>query len=171
MRKQAPGVALEEIAIRNHQNNRDPTDGNGINTIRIDLAPTPRRPEGNQSAFDDDEVEEKNEFRDPQKKQKEDERQRRKLITERLFQAGSSSFRDVTTTKKNTSENIIKTVPTVASAESYCEDIVQDHLDPATESDANREIIEKNAHLDEPHSRTKFGRGRRILSIPFLKRK
>ena len=170
-RKQAPGVALEEIAIRNHQNNRDPTDGNGINTIRIDLAPTPRRPEGNQSAFDDDEVEEKNEFRDPQKKQKEDERQRRKLITERLFQAGSSSFRDVTTTKKNTSENIIKTVPTVASAESYCEDIVQDHLDPATESDANREIIEKNAHLDEPHSRTKFGRGRRILSIPFLKRK
>lgn len=169
--KQAPGVALEEIAIRNYQNNRDPTIGNGVNTIRIDLAPTPRRPEGKQSTFDDDEEEEKNEFRDPQKKQEEDERQRRKVITERLFQAGSSSFRDVTMIKKETPEDFIKTAPTVASAESYCEDTVQDQSDPATESDENREIIEKNAHLDEPHSRTKFGRGRRILSIPFLKRK
>jgi hypothetical protein len=167
--KEAPGVALEEIAIRNYQNNRDPTIGNGINTVLVDLAPTPRRPEGKQSTFDDDEEEEKNEICYPPIKQEEDERQRRKLITERLFQAGSSSFKDETMTKKETSGDVIKTAPTVASAESYCEDTVQDHLDPATESDSIREIIEKNADLDEPHSRTKFGRGRRLLSISFLK--
>jgi len=168
--KEAPGVALEEIAIRNYPNNRDPTIGNGSNTVIIDLAPTPRRLEGNSPTLNDYEDEAKNKIHDPPMKEEENERQRRKMITERLFQAGSSSFEGETMTNKETSGDVIKTAPTVASAESYCEDPVQEHVNPVVESNANKGIIERKEDHDEPHSRTKlgFGRGRRILSISFL---
>jgi len=168
--KEAPGVALEEIAIRKYQNNRDPITGNGINTVVIDLAPTPRRPERETPTFDDDEKEAQSETDDPSMKEDENERRRRKLITERLFQAGCSSFHEAETIfKKETSGDVIKTAPTVASAESYSDDVLQENVDPIVESNAKKEIIEKKEDRAEAHSRIKLCRGRNMLSISFLK--
>mmetsp|Transcript_15401 Transcript_15401/g.35710 ORF Transcript_15401/g.35710 Transcript_15401/m.35710 type:complete len:1270 (-) Transcript_15401:110-3919(-) len=163
--KEAPGVALEEIAIRNYQNNRDPFIGNGTSEVRIDLAPTPRRPEGKLSVFNDDD-ETISKARDPPIKEEEDERQRRKMITERLFQAGGSNFQDETmTNKKEDSENAIKTAPTVESEESYCGgEPANEHEDSIVESDATSKISENIDH-NTPYLHSKVGRGRRILSI------
>lgn len=173
--KEAPGVALEAIAIRNHQNSRDPCIGKEIGKVLVDLAPTPRRPEGKRlSLFNDKDEETKKKIRDTsQIKDEEDERQRRKLITERLFQAGSSSFQDETVT--NNKENVgdaIKIAPTVESAESYGEDPVKEQEDSSiVESSAPiKEKIENKNH-DTGYSRTKINRGRRMLSISFLKGK
>uniref|UniRef100_A0A7S4AXJ5 Uncharacterized protein n=1 Tax=Pseudo-nitzschia australis TaxID=44445 RepID=A0A7S4AXJ5_9STRA len=175
--KEAPGVALEEIAIRNCKKNRDPIIGKATNEILVDLAPTPRGPE-RETVFDDEEDETKDKtndikIRDPPIKEEEDERQRRKLITERLFQAGSSSYQDDTVPKREkTSGDAIKTVPTVASAESYeeepVENSVQVSLDQEDTSDVNKPSLKaKGAHESNPH--THSGRGRRKLSISFLK--
>ena len=157
--KEAPGVALEEAAIRNRHNDRDPNTGNDMNKVLIDLAPTPRRPEGKNSTFEDDEKE-ANMNREMPMKEEEDERQRRKLITERLFQAGRPSSSKETEIKKEVSRDI-KTAPTVASAESYCEDPAeQSNIDPGNESGTNDEVMQKH---------TRFKSGRRMLSIAFLK--
>ena len=173
--KEAPGVALEEIAIRNYQKNRDPTIGKATKKILVDLAPTPRGPE-RETLFDeeDDTKDETDDIkiRDPPIKEEEDERQRRKLITERLFQAGSSSYQDEIMPKRETSGDAIKTVPTVASAESYeeepVEDSVQVRLDHNDTSGVNNENLKKR-DVHEFKSHTHSGRGRRKLSISFLK--
>ncbi|VEU38823.1 unnamed protein product [Pseudo-nitzschia multistriata] len=180
--KEAPGVALEEIAMRNHQNNRDPTIGIGTDEILVDLAPTPRRP-ARRSSFDDkkdemeynkskEEMDDKQDekcikTRDPPIEDEENERLRRKMITERLFQAGSSSFQE--DSKMN---DAMKTVPTVMSAESYGEEPVEDRvqirLNPADSADENNENLEKEG-ADEISPGTRLGRGRRKLSMSFLK--
>ena len=95
------------------------------------------------------------------KKEEEEERRRRKLITERLFKAGNSSFEDETVTKKAVTQDALKTVPTVLSAESYCDEPVQENTEP----NASRELIEKI----DGNTRTKVGRGRRRLNMAFLK--
>ena len=163
--KEAPGVALEEVAIRNHNNSRDPSTGNGIDTVFVDLAPTPRRPKGTAYMFDDEGEEAVGRTRNIAMKEEEEERQRRNLITERLFKAGRSSFNDEAMSRKSSSEGVIKTAPTVASAESYCDEPVQENMEQLDESDSNKEIIEK---IDS-HSRTKLSRGRRRLTMSFLK--
>mmetsp|Transcript_18552 Transcript_18552/g.45968 ORF Transcript_18552/g.45968 Transcript_18552/m.45968 type:complete len:1107 (+) Transcript_18552:149-3469(+) len=156
--KEAPGVALEEAAIRNYKNNRDPSAGDGIDEIVVDLAPTPRRPKGQSYMFDDEgeKVEEK--AHDIAMKEEEEERRRRKLITERLFNAGSSSFEDEI--KKPTAQDGLKTIPTVGTAESYGDEPVQESAERA----ANKELIQK---IDD--SGIKAGRGRRRLNMSFLK--
>ena len=188
--QEAPGVALEEIAIRNHPDNLDPTIGNDENKIRTDLAPTPRRSDhvsafvdtdkdlaptprrsDHVSAFvdTDKDDETKENARDPPLEDKEDERQRRRMITERLFQAGSSE--EESNPKKEISKDVIKTVPTVDASESYDEEPVQDCLDHHTlEIAVNNEMNEKkNDVITSPNSRIESTRTpRRRLSISFL---
>jgi len=160
--KEAPGVALEEVAIRNYKNNRDPSVGDGINAVVVDLAPTPRRPRGPTYMFDDEGEKVQQKAHNIAKKEEEEERRRRKLITERLFKAGSSSFEDETVAKKAVTQDALKTVPTVLSAESYCDEPVQENTEP----NASRELIEKI----DGNTRTKVGRGgRRRLNMAFLK--
>ncbi len=159
--KEAPGVALEEVAIRNYKNNRDPSVGDGVNAVVVDLAPTPRRPRGQTYMFDDEGEKAEQKANDIAKKEEEEERRRRKLITERLFKAGTSSFEDEAVTKKAVTQDALKTVPTVLSAESYCDEPVQENTEP----NASKELIEKI----DGNTRTKVGRGRRRLHINFLK--
>jgi len=175
---EAPGVALEEIAIRNSSSNRDPITGDGTDEILVDLAPTPRRPDhGN--CFDDDEDdddEDENETnniktRDPPIKDEEDERQRRKMITERLFQAGSIGLHDENTTGKGISGDAMKTVPTVESAESYDEEQAEDPAKIESVSTEDLDIKDETPEKEvvrEPNSHG-LGRGRRKISISFLK--
>ena len=75
-------------------------------------------------------------------KERDEERQRRKMITERLFNAGRS---EVT---KESSEDVLKTISTAPTSESYTEEPIQE----------NAEKIEKV-------------KPRRKLAISFLKRK
>lgn len=154
--KAPPGVAMKEIV--NDRNIRDPSIVNGINYSedRTDLAPTPRRLKSKASRFDDENNKQvDDEIRYIPMKEDEEERQRRKLITERLFQAGRPKLEDEKMTEKEAPEDVIKEVPTVLSAESYPDDPLQETVDNAE---------------NEAHSRTaKLGRGRRRLSISFLK--
>jgi hypothetical protein len=168
--QEAPGVALGEITTRNHPNNLEPTIGNDENMIRTDLAPTPRRSDNVSVFVDIDEDETKENARDPPLKDEEDERQRRRMITERLFQAGSSE--EESNPKKEISTDVIKTVPTVDAAESYDEEPVQDCLDHHTlETAENNEMDEKkNGDITSSNSRIESTRTpRRRLSISFLK--
>ena len=80
------------------------------------------------------------------------------MITERLFNAGSSSFEDEI--KKPTAQDAVKTIPTVGTAESYGDEPVQESAERA----ANKELIQK---IDD--SGIKAGRGRRRLNMSFLK--
>jgi len=181
---------LEKIAIRNYPNNRDPSIVNVENKIRTDLAPTPRRSNNileerdpsvvnaenkirtdlaptprrsnNISAFVDKE-EIQNNTRDPSLQDKEDERQRKRMITERLFQAGSPSFGNENESEKNIPRDVIKTVPTVETSESY-----EDH--DTVEAAVNSEINEKkNNDATASNLRIESSRNRRRLSISFLK--
>lgn len=183
--KEAPGVALEEIAIRKNTTNRDPCIENGATKILIDLAPTPRRPttEDHKNLFDDDDEEEEadlNRTRDPPIKAEEDERIRRKMITERLFQAGSSLEEEVVEKQERSSKDVIKIAPTVATAESFYEDPVeeQENVNPSTVAppiefdDANKAAIIAQEvvadHALRPLTKNERG-GRRRISIAFLR--
>ena len=135
-----------------------------------DLAPTPRRSDHVSAFVDTDKDDEtKENARDPPLEDKEDERQRRRMITERLFQAGSSE--EESNPKKEISKDVIKTVPTVDASESYDEEPVQDCLDHHTlEIAVNNEMNEKkNDVITSPNSRIESTRTpRRRLSISFL---
>ncbi|KAG7372663.1 hypothetical protein IV203_018806 [Nitzschia inconspicua] len=122
--QECPGVALEGIATRNP--NRDPTTSDGNDQFEIrNLAPTPRRPErmkvlnGNDPANDHDPP-------------LDDTRERQRMITERLYAAGSSSFDENNTSTKlsestpnnnnkdcNVDHDLLRMAPTVDSAASY----------------------------------------------------
>lgn len=102
--QEAPGVAFEEIVIRICASDRDPVIGNDNNIIRADLAPTPRHSDNIVTSFDEDGTKQHN--RDPPIQDGEDERQHRKIITERLFRAGSSSFENEATSSKERSAAI-----------------------------------------------------------------
>ena len=133
--KEAPGVALVD-----EKKHLEPGTASANNEVVADLAPTPRL------------ARKANVFTNEQKlaeeralailKEREEERQRRKLITERLFNAGRS---EVT---KESSEDVLKTISTAPTSESYTEEPVVEHS----------EKIEKV-------------KPRRKLAISFLKRK
>lgn len=133
--KEAPGVALVD-----EKKHLEPGTAGANNEVVVDLAPTPRL------------ARKPNMFTNEQKlaeeraqailKEREEERQRRKMITERLFNAGRS---EVT---KESSEDVLKTISTAPTSESYTEEPVQE----------NAEKIEKV-------------KPRRKLAISFLKRK
>ena len=123
--------------------NLDPGMANVNDEVVTDLAPTPRL------------ARKPNVFQNAEKlaeekaleiaREREEERQRRKMITERLFKAGLDD--EVT---KEPSEDALKTIPTAATCESYSDE-------PVPEDAEKKEI--------------KAVKGRRKLAISFLKRK
>jgi hypothetical protein len=119
--QECPGVALEGIANRNSMRDPDMSDnGTGKHELRNNLAPTPRRPVRAKSI---EGLEPTNDHDPPLN----DERERQRMITARLYAAGSSDSNDFSNHKaldssKNGVEDhddFLHTVPTVDSAASY----------------------------------------------------
>lgn len=109
--QEAPGVALEGVAYRNPD--RDPVSESD-SEVR-NLAPTPRRPERDQLQLNDN---------DPPLN---DQRERQRMITERLYGSTKSSDEvpsdpvsgDESQKNKKDFPDLLQTAPTVESVESY----------------------------------------------------
>lgn len=159
--QEAPGVALEGVAYRDPE--RDPVEDDS-REIR-NLAPTPRRPEKPQmSSLNDSRV---TDYDPPLN----DQRERQRMITERLYGASFSHDEEAREDKliegddkeKKYNTSHLQTAPTVASAESYVEQ-GQDAPIPVELEGEEEEKLEQNS------SKSSLNCSRRLSFLPGLKK-
>jgi hypothetical protein len=174
--QECPGVALEGIASRNPL--RDPTNEDNDRYEIRNLAPTPRRPERIKSL---EGIDPSNDHDPPL----DDTKERQRMITERLYAAGSSSFDaenptsrkllEMTPSSKvgdnNDDHDLLHMVPTVDSAASYEDeqddigvevDLANDDNEGMTDDDH----MEKDEGKNKEDRRSKRNMGRMSFLLP-----